>query len=276
MNNFSLDFVCVGPQRTGTSWLDQVLRQHPQLCLPKDVKETMFFDRDYAKGIPYYLDYFSDRQPKQRCGEIGPTYFDEAIIPERIRQLNPHCKIIINLRNPVRRALSSYHHHLGKGRVRGSFSEAIGQIPRIIDAGRYRQHVVRWLDTFGTAQVTFLLLEDIEAQPESILRHLYQLLDIDAIDLPNLAKQRIGEATAPKYPLLAKVAARGATWLRRRRLHRIAEFGKAIGLTQVYRGGQSLPDLTPIERYQLLEQYEADIAFLEQLLGRDLSRWRQA
>ncbi|MBE9011849.1 sulfotransferase domain-containing protein [Pseudanabaenaceae cyanobacterium LEGE 13415] len=273
----TLDFVCVGPQRTGTSWLDKLLRYHPELCLPKNVKETMFFDRDYEKGIEYYWDYFSDRQSNQRCGEIGPTYFDSSIIPNRIQAINPNCKIIINLRNPISRALSSYHHHLGKGRVKGTFTDAIAQIPRIIDAGRYQLHTTRWLETFGADQVSFLLLEDIEFEPERVLSQLYEFLDVSTIEMPDLGKKRIGEATSPKYPLLAKVAAQSATWLRSNRLHHVAELGKALGVTKVYRGGErSLPDLTIDERYQLIEHYESDIAFLEKLLGRDLSPWRQA
>jgi hypothetical protein len=276
MNHFALDFVCVGPQRTGTSWLDKLLRYHPQLCLPKNVKETMFFDRDHDKEINYYLDYFSDRTSDQKCGEIGPTYFDEVLIPNRIQELNPNCKIIINLRDPVNRALSSYHHHLGKGRVKGTFTDAIAQIPQIIDAGRYGTHATRWLNTFGTEQVTFILLEDVETRPERVLSELYQFLDVPAIAMPDLGKQRIGAATAPKFPMLAKFAAQSATWLRSHRFHQVAEFGKALGLTKVYRGGEpSLPSLTASERSRLIEQYEADIVFLEQLLGRDLSAWRQ-
>ena len=38
------DFLVVGAQRAGTTWLHRVLRQHPSLWLPP-VKELHYFDR---------------------------------------------------------------------------------------------------------------------------------------------------------------------------------------------------------------------------------------
>ena len=146
MEPFYLNFVCVGPQRTGSTWLHQHLTQHPAICFPQDVKETMFFDRYYEKGLSWYTAHFTHRGEKQLCGEIAPTYFDVDVVPTRLHQLNPECRIIINLRNPVSRTLSLYRHHLSKGRVRGSFEEAVLQMPRIIDSGKYALHIPRWLN----------------------------------------------------------------------------------------------------------------------------------
>lgn len=274
MEPFLLDFVSVGPQRTGTSWLHQILKQHPQICCPQDVKETLFFDRDYSHGIAWYAEYFCHRRPEQICGEIAPTYFDVAAIPDRIYAVNPDCKILINLRHPVQRALSLYHHHLSKGRVQGSFSEAIVQLPRILTAGRYATHIPRWLDRFGPDQVQFLLLEDIELDPTSALHSVYRFLNIPAIELPPSGQEKFGAAVMPTYPQLAKLAAQTATWLRRHRLHKVAEFGKALGLKQVYAGQTAnLPGLTLEETDRLFEQYQPDSHFVERLLHRDLSDW---
>lgn len=236
----------------------------------------MFFDRDYDKGITWYADYYSGYKLGQLCGEIAPTYFDVKIIPVRIQAINPDCKIIINLRHPARRALSLYHHHLGKGRVQGSFSDAVSRIPRIIEAGKYASHISRWLNTFGKEQMLLILLEDIESHPEQILKHIYQFLGIDAIEMPELGHEKFGAAVMPKFPKLAKIAAESATWLRRHRLHKIAELGKALGFKKVYTGdSKTLPTLTSKECSTLLENYEEDIVFVEKFLGRDLSTWRE-
>lgn len=37
-----IDFVAVGPQRTGTTWPYEILQHHPELYLPDAVKETVF------------------------------------------------------------------------------------------------------------------------------------------------------------------------------------------------------------------------------------------
>jgi Sulfotransferase family len=42
------DFICVGVQKAGTTWLDQMLRAHPRIWLPP-VKELHYFDDVYIK-----------------------------------------------------------------------------------------------------------------------------------------------------------------------------------------------------------------------------------
>lgn len=277
MKPFRLHFVGVGPQRTGTSWLHQVLLHHPALCMPKGVKETLFFDRYYEKGLSWYATHFAHRVPNQLCGEIAPTYFDVAVAPARIHKCNPACQIIINLRNPVDRAFSSYRHHLMKGRVSGSFAEACIQVPRILDAGRYTKHILRWLDTFGADRVTFVLLEDIASHPETVLNDLYDFLGVETISMPVEGHTKIGSAvTIPRYPRLARIAAQGVTILHTHGLHKLVRLGKALGLRKIYAGSEKRTiKLAVSEQIQLLKMYEADITFVETLLNRDLSVWRR-
>lgn len=44
------DFLCIGAQKAGTSWLNNVLREHPQIFMPP-VNELHFFDR-ISKSAP--------------------------------------------------------------------------------------------------------------------------------------------------------------------------------------------------------------------------------
>jgi len=273
---FHLHFVGIGPQRTGTSWLNQLLRCHPALCLPQGTIEPMFFDRYYTHGLARYVSHFSRRQPDHRCGEISPTYFDVEPVPERIYQLNPACRIIINLRNPISRALSLYRHHLSKGRVKGSFRQAVTHMPRIIAAGRYEQHIPRWLDVFDPAQITFVLLDDIKRKPEVVLRRIYRFLGISPIDLPEAAYDKINGMMMPRFPGLARLAARWVTRLQAGGFYQFIELGKRLGLKRVVYAGnrQNAPRLSLDDQNWLLATYEADIAFVENLLKRDLTTWR--
>ncbi len=52
------DFIAVGPPRTATTWLDQVMRGH--VGLPAGVKETQFFIFRYSQGIEWYAAHFRD------------------------------------------------------------------------------------------------------------------------------------------------------------------------------------------------------------------------
>ena len=125
-------------------------------------------------------------------------------------------------------------------------------------------------------QVKFVLLEEIESTPAIVLKSVSNFLGVAEIALPLEENQRVNRATMPRFPWLAKAAAQLATGLRAHRLHKVVELGKGLGLKKVYTGGkQHLPGFTASERFWLKSQYEADIVFVEKLLGRDLSAWRQ-
>lgn len=57
-NEGHLTFLMVGCQRCGTTWIDAALRDHPEVFLPAE-KQSYFFDRNYDKGIDWYLEKFS-------------------------------------------------------------------------------------------------------------------------------------------------------------------------------------------------------------------------
>src|SRR5882762_7900481 len=66
-------FFVIGPPRTGTTWLYEVLRD--RALLPAPTKETRFFDTHFHRGIDWYRSHFPTLPANRRIGEIAPTYF---------------------------------------------------------------------------------------------------------------------------------------------------------------------------------------------------------
>src|ERR1700736_2074405 len=95
-------FIAVGPQRTGTTWLHEVMKPH--VGLPRGTKETDFFLKNYAREIEWYREYFRGYPTELPLGEVDPNYFGEEVARERIEKHIPHAKIIVTLRDPVARA----------------------------------------------------------------------------------------------------------------------------------------------------------------------------
>src|SRR5216683_1959296 len=93
-------FIAVGPQRTGTTWLHQVLAGH--VGLPS-IKETDYFSKHYARGLEWYLEFFRNCPVTLPLAEIDPNYFGIAEACDRIATDIPDCKIIVSLRDPVDR-----------------------------------------------------------------------------------------------------------------------------------------------------------------------------
>ncbi len=270
-----IEFIGIGPQKTGTSWLHEVLGQHPQLCLPKATKELEFFDRYYTADLQQYMAYFSHCRAGQRCGEITPGYFDTAEAPARIAQHFPEARILISLRHPVHRTRSLFLHHLRKGRVSSDFDQAVLQIPRIIDSGKYREHLSRWYAHFPEEHISITLLEDIIQQPETVLQKVLSFLSVDTDYMPEVIHEKVNKAGLPRYAWLARYAARAVDSLKARKLHGLVEFGKALGLKKVYGGAESMPSLSEQQSLKLLSLYEPDICHVEKLLGRTLDGWRR-
>ena len=99
-------FFVVGPPRTGTSWLHEVLRRHTNL--PGPTKETRFFDLHFQRGVKWYRGHFPNLRPDRLSGEVAPTYFASPDARRRIAQTVPTAKLIFIFRNPVQRVVSLY------------------------------------------------------------------------------------------------------------------------------------------------------------------------
>lgn len=272
-----LDFLGVGPQRTGTTWLYKTLRQHPSLYLPEVLKETKYFDRRFDRGQEWYARYFESSRDDQMCGEIAPTYFDVPEVPERVRRVAPSCDILISLRHPAERAFSLYLHHLRKGRVSRPFGEAVEQKPRILESGRYAAHIPRWRSAFGREQVHVLFLRDIKEHPQDVLDQICTWLEVDQMRLPSQADRKVNAASMPRFPRLARIASLITVSLHSAGLHRIVEFGKKLGLRSVFFAGgeDEMPSLSAEDRAFLIDEYEEDVDYVEDVTGRTLSHWRQ-
>jgi hypothetical protein len=251
------------------------LRHHPQLCFAKNVKETFFFDERFDRGWDWYWSHFEHRLDRQRCVEIGATYFDIPEVTRRLWAHNPECRIIINLRDPAARSFSLYLHHKKRGRVSCGFGEAIQKMPRIIESSRYRLHLSRWIERFGPEQLLIVLQEDISSSPEQVLDRVYSFAGIARVPVPDVARERVNEASLPSMPVLARLATRAGRALRDRRLYGPIALARKWGLNRIYSGADELlPVLEPAIRQELIEAFEPDIAFVENVLRRTLPEWR--
>ena len=281
------DFLLIGAQKAGTSWLWKMLDLHPGTSLP-ETKEIHYFGSIelHARGPEWYYPRFADMDPGRMTGEASPTYlfdrmpywynessklaFDSSLppLPEIVHQEIPDAKIIAVLRDPVRRAISAYHHWLRKGEV----SPLIGlertatEHPklRIIEAGCYGRHLRAWRDAYPDEQILVLIYEDdIVADPEAGLHKTYRHIGLDADFIPRQAHTRI-------Y--------RSWTWTRSLARYYLPPLRRRIG------GGRLG---TLMDRYPLLERFSisnSDIRFLQDayrplheelttLLGNDLQSW---
>ncbi len=100
------NFLGIGAQKCGSTWLYEILRRHERIDFPAG-KEVHFWDINYHKGISWYSNLFSCDDFKIR-GEITPAY---AILKDDtigiINKNFPELRLIYIIRNPISRAWSS-------------------------------------------------------------------------------------------------------------------------------------------------------------------------
>ena len=266
---FALDFLGVGPQRTGTTWLHAHFRDHPEVMLPKEpTKEVHFFDEEYDRGWEWYAGQFptpEDLPERGVWGEFGPAYFDIPAIPQRIHERAPDCKIIVSLRPPVDRTRALFHHHLKYGGLPEDFSEAIRLRPRILSSSHYRSHLERWLEFFGEDQVHVLFLRDIKESPVETLDAICDFLGVTRFDPDSIQREAVNAAFFPQWPWLEELKIRVGRYLQTHGLQQLLDW-----LRRVYR--RTLKDRVERSRdlNELPELSENQIRGLEALFGPDV------
>lgn len=189
----SLDFLVIGAQKAGTTWVDAVLRQHSDVLLPQGLKEVHYFNvaRNVARGPEWYLGHFDFDTPHRIAGECTPNYFwadtserekcQSGLTRDIVREVEtllPDVRFVMCLRDPVDRAVSAYFHHLRQGRVdpRHDFSDVMNEYG-ILSMGHYARHLRRWLEWFPRERFHFIVYESDVKDPVAIPGTLTRLAD---------------------------------------------------------------------------------------------------
>lgn len=275
------NFVGIGAQKCASSWLYDILADHPEAALSAQ-KELDFFSYRYEQGYGWYERQFPDKPEAKVIGEISPSYFNEASVPERAKLYSPDLRILLSLRDPVERALSQHRHLVRIGYITGpdySFESALAINPSYVEQGRYAVHLGRWLACFPQNRVHVVLMEDIKEDPESAARGVYEFLGIAPDHRPSALHERSNPSYAVRYRSLGSAvdALRGLA--NRAGLGPVWRGVARIGAQRVYRKLNRKPSeaLIPAPRpetlRQLREVFREDIHALETLLGRSLPAW---
>jgi hypothetical protein len=184
------NFLIVGAQKAGTTSLHDILSQHPQAYM-SEVKEINYFtnEQKYKKGLVYYSSFFKKILPQHIVvGESSPGYMCYPQVAERIRKELGDIKIVMILRDPIRRAFSQYwdnRRHLSETfteyEIVSNFLEIDYQPGRrgYFSRGVYIRYIEKFQEFFSKENVHILLLEELVMDQSRELRRLYNFLGID-------------------------------------------------------------------------------------------------
>jgi len=226
------DFMAIGPQRTGTTWLGEQLKFHPQVFIPWQKEIHYFNNLEYPefhpKSLPpvdkelgWYLDQFKipedwRRRREKDClretgrrfdpcafGDLTATYaaaVHEGII-EDILTLNPALKIIVLVRDPIRRAWSHANKDLCTQRGR-----AVEDVPceewlefirneYQVECGKYTTWLERWRKFVPAENLLIQPFRRIKEDPRGLLIRVHEFLGLDVSEKfvgPTVERRKAG------------------------------------------------------------------------------------
>jgi len=272
-----LDFHIIGAQKAGSSWLAANLAGHPGIHIPS--KEVHYFDVDqnYDKGEEWYAQFFARAEPGQLLGEKTPSLFIERAngrvhpIHQRLLLHNPDIKLLVVLRDPIRRALSALQHHMWKRRLppRAAIRELLfgrwrerAETWGILEQGLYYRQLSYFWQTFSAGQIKVWIFEnDLIQAPQTMLSDAAAFVGADG-ECPHSGRQQRANRSVQDRRILAANYA-------------VPTLGPAWQLLDRLMPSQKPPELPPDVVAELHAFYRDDITQLERALARDLDAWEQ-
>ncbi|WP_273773147.1 sulfotransferase domain-containing protein [Brucella intermedia] len=173
------NFICVGAQKAGTTWLYRQLEKHPQIYMR--LKEINYFHKQH--DFAWYIDHFKDARSDQICGDISPNYGAFQHVSKKIHDECPNVQILHFLRNPVDRAFSQWRmaRYLGNMPRELSFIECFRQnLQYIRERGEYVRIIEEYADYFPlNDQSRVFWYDDIRFKPDRLLVDVLNFIGVD-------------------------------------------------------------------------------------------------
>lgn len=218
-------FLVIGTKRGGTTSLINWLFSHPQV-LPmfpaaQQIKSPHYFDLHYDRPETWYRSHFPTARAVDRfarrhgrppaVGESSPYYLFHPAVPTRVAETIPDVRLVVLLRDPVKRAYSNYWERRGSGAEHlATFEEALaaeewrlrGVTPeRLADPaftsthhdwhsylarGRYLEQLQRWFAQVDRRQLLVVRSEDLYRDPRAVSAQVQSFLGVDVVDIDRL------------------------------------------------------------------------------------------
>lgn len=198
-------YLILGAQKAGTSSLYRYIAESPAVELPER-KEVHYFDVQHHRGVEWYRSRFPPaRDGSGRgtvTGEGSPYYLFHPLAPARVRELLPDARLLVLLRDPVRRAVSNYFHEVRAGRETLPLEAALaaeaerleGEAERLVEEpgyesynhrhfayqarGVYVDQILAWRAVFPPEQLLVIQSERLFERPDREMRRVFEFLEL--------------------------------------------------------------------------------------------------
>lgn len=280
------NFIVGGAIKGGTTSLNYYLRQHPDVFM-SPFKEPRYFAyepdnpghvegdglRFPIKTLEEYAALFDEASDHKAVGETSPHYLRSPQAPQLIKDTIPDVRLIFSLRDPVKRAYSSYWHRVRLGLEERPVEEVLREGDQAVLHGLYYATLQGWYSRFDPAQIKIILFDDLIRDALGVFADICRFLEIDDSFVPDLTVKNKGGALKNRrlglfYEKIKKHPLRQAInpLVPDRLLQKMADTRD--------NNFEEPPPMPPAVARHLNDYYREDIGQLEALIHRDLSAWK--
>ena len=176
----------IGVMKCGTETLATFLAVHPDIAMQMKVQAVEFFNLNYRKGYEWYRNQMPCSTEGQITIEKSPQYLTAPYGPKRIKKMDNNIKLILSVREPIKRAISHYDQgRLISGRFSDTFEDTVINTAGGIDGNHevlqrslYSVQLKRWLDYFKLEQIHIVDAENFKINPAEELNKVEDFLGI--------------------------------------------------------------------------------------------------
>ena len=237
-----VDFFVPGFSKCGTTSLFEILDAHPSVFIP-EVKEPNFFGlSDEVKDFKWYESFYTASSEEQVLGDCS-TFYSSIVCDkkscEEIYQHNPDAKFIFIVRDPVGRIESSFREMHNSSAMYGfctpfKLSDALMEIPQIIDDTAYYSRLMTYVSVFGKDKVLVIGMEELKSRPDIIADKCYSFLGLEGYsfsvsDTPyrNRGEEKLYDSALFRWARSARLI---GPWLSKINIHTQDYYATKLGL----------------------------------------------
>lgn len=229
------DFLCIGTEKAGTTWLWNCMKSHPNIGVPATKELRMFnemrtFDQNHFRaaqtffenprgvplrpdflervatelrllygGIPAYLRIFGQLS-EPIVGELTPQYCIQS--PEQLQKMHavaPDARIVYMLRDPVERLISGARMVLKSSKNPPDDKHLIKEAmhPTQLRFCNGHIHINKFAKVFGEDRVSVFFYDDISRRPAELLQDISDFVGAKraAVD-PKVLAEKVNQGTS--------------------------------------------------------------------------------
>lgn len=192
------DFVGLGAQRSGTTWLYSLIAAHPDVQ-GESTKELHYFHRFWNRPFTdadarTYARYFP-RPAGTLAGEWSPGYLSHFWVPPLVVRAAPDARLLVSLRDPVERYRSGI---VLQAETRRPGAAGASTAFRLGCYGLQLAHLLSYVDR---ARLHVVQFEACTREPGRELSRIYEFLGLDPAFRPPGIDRPVNAARARKDDL---------------------------------------------------------------------------